>query len=41
MNVPVRRPRSCEQPAAGRSPLVIGSLRFDLTVAQATGLSCR
>jgi hypothetical protein len=32
MSVAVRRPRQREQPAAGAFPLVIGSLRFDLTV---------
>ena len=32
MNVAVRRSRQREQPAAGAFPLVIGSLRFDLTV---------
>ncbi len=32
MSVAARRPRLCGQPAAGAFPLVIGSLRFDLTV---------
>ena len=30
----MRRPRLCEQPTAGAFPLVIGSLRFDLTVVR-------
>jgi hypothetical protein len=34
MSVAARRPRLCEQPAAGVFPLVIGSLRFDLTVVR-------
>jgi hypothetical protein len=34
MSVAARRPRLCEQPAAGAFPLVIGSLRFDLTVVR-------
>jgi hypothetical protein len=34
MSVAARRPRLCEQPAAGVFPLVSGSLRFDLTVVR-------
>ena len=34
MSVAARRPRLCEQSAAGAFPLVIGSLRFDLTVVR-------
>ena len=34
MSVAARRPREREQPAAGVFPLVIGSLRFDLTVGR-------
>jgi hypothetical protein len=34
MSVAARRPRLCEQPTAGAFPLVIGSLRFDLTVVR-------
>jgi hypothetical protein len=34
MSVAARRPRLCEQPAAGAFPLAIGSLRFDLTVVR-------
>ena len=42
MSVALRRPRLYEQSAAGAFPLVIGSLRVDLTVVRkAPGLSCR
>ena len=34
MSVAARRPRLCEQPAAGAFPLVIGSLWFDLSVVR-------
>jgi hypothetical protein len=34
MSVAARHPRLCEHPAAGAFPLVIGSLRFDLTVVR-------
>jgi hypothetical protein len=40
MSVAARRPRLGEQPAAGAFPLVIGSLRFDLTVVR-TPPACR
>ena len=40
MSVAAWRPRLCEQPAAGAFPLVIGSLRFDLTVVRKPS-SCR
>jgi len=32
VSVAARRPRQRDHPAAGAFPLVIGSLRFDLTV---------
>jgi hypothetical protein len=40
MTVAARRPRLREQPAAVALPLVIGSLRFDMTVERKP-LACR